>query len=66
MGQATTILFEGMLGRMRGGIADAGIDYAAIGRILIVLSGVYVLSTIFSYLQQIVMVNVSQKKRYIR
>ncbi|HHY15771.1 MAG TPA: ABC transporter ATP-binding protein [Firmicutes bacterium] len=63
MGQATTILFEGMLGRMRG-IADAGIDYAAIGRILIVLSGVYVLSTIFSYLQQIVMVNVSQKTVY--
>jgi ATP-binding cassette subfamily B multidrug efflux pump len=63
MGQATTILFQGMVGRMQG-VAGAGIDYGAIKQILFVLGGVYVASTIFSYLQQLVMVNVSQKTVY--
>lgn len=63
MGQATTILFEGMLGKMRG-VPGASIDFGAIKQILFVLGGLYVISAIFSYLQQLLMVNVSQKTVY--
>lgn len=63
MGQATTILFEGMLAKMRS-IPGASIDFSAIGRILMTLAGVYVISTTFGFIQQIVMVNVAQKTVY--
>ncbi len=60
MGQATTVLFEGMLAKLKG-VPGPGVDFAAVGRILVVLAGVYVLSALFNYIQQIVMVNVAQK-----
>ncbi|HBN96275.1 MAG TPA: ABC transporter [Firmicutes bacterium] len=63
LGQATTVLFDGMLSKLEG-LPNAGVDLAAIGRILLVLSSVYVLSAIFSYIQQTVMVNVAQKTVY--
>lgn len=63
MGQATTVLFEGFLGKMRG-VPGASIDFAVIRRILIILGGIYVSSTVFSYLQQMVMVTISQKTVY--
>jgi ATP-binding cassette subfamily B protein len=63
MGQATTVLFEGMLAKMRG-VPGASIDFEAVGRILMLLAGLYVISAIFSYLQQLLMVNVSQKTVY--
>lgn len=63
MGRATTVLFEGMLGKMRG-IPGASIDFAAVGGILLVLAGLYVISALFSYLQQLLMVTVSQKTVY--
>src|SRR5690554_2985212 len=60
MGQATTILFEGMMDKMRG-IPGAAIDFSAVGRILLNLAAVYIVATVFGYLQQIIMVNISQK-----
>ncbi|NMA62082.1 MAG: ABC transporter ATP-binding protein [Firmicutes bacterium] len=63
MGQATTVLFEGMLAKMRG-VPGASIDFTAIGRILTILAGLYVISALFSYLQQLLMVTVSQKTVY--
>ncbi|HBG01380.1 MAG TPA: ABC transporter [Firmicutes bacterium] len=63
LGQATTILFEGMLSRLQD-VPGAGIDFAAIGRVLVMLASVYVFSTVFGYIQQIVMVNVAQKTVY--
>nr|WP_325176712.1 ABC transporter ATP-binding protein [Paenibacillus alkalitolerans] len=57
MGNATTILFEGMM-------AGAGIDFGAIGNILLWLAGLYVISSLFSYIQQHVMAGVSQKIVY--
>ena len=59
MGQATTTLFDGMMNRLQG--TGLGVDFAAIGHILIMLGSVYAFSTIFSYIQQMVMVGVTQR-----
>lgn len=63
MGEATTKLFEGLMGRINGD-PNASIDYDAIGRILITLAVLYVVSTIFSYIQQYVMAGVAQRTVY--
>ncbi|GIP58744.1 ABC transporter ATP-binding protein [Paenibacillus woosongensis] len=63
MGDATTILFEGIMGKMNG-IPGAAIDFDAIGRIILTLLGLYLLSALFSYFQQYLMVDVSQKTVY--
>ncbi|HKM42608.1 MAG TPA: ABC transporter ATP-binding protein [Limnochordia bacterium] len=63
LGQATTVLFQGMLAKLEG-VPGAGVDFAAIGRILMILATVYVFSTLFNYIQQIVMVTVAQKTVY--
>jgi len=63
LGQGTTILFAGMLAKLEG-LPGAGVDFAAILRILIFLGIVYLFSAIFGYIQQIVMVNVAQKTVY--
>lgn len=62
MGQATTILFAGMMGRLQG--TGVGVDFGAIGRILLLLAGTYVFSTIFGYIQQMIMVGVAQQTVY--
>ncbi|MEK8129131.1 ABC transporter ATP-binding protein [Paenibacillus filicis] len=63
MGNATTKLFEGMMEKLKG-IPGAGIDFGYIGNILLVLAGLYIVSTLFSYLQQYVMAGVSQRIVY--
>ena len=63
LGEATTVLFTGMLGRLEG-LPGAGVDFAAIARILLMLGTVYVFSALFGYVQQIIMVNVAQKTVY--
>ncbi|HHY10239.1 MAG TPA: ABC transporter ATP-binding protein [Firmicutes bacterium] len=60
MGQATTVLFEGIMAKMQG-IPGAAIDFAAVGRILVVLGGLYIAGALFGYFQQLVMVGVAQK-----
>ncbi|HHW72990.1 MAG TPA: ABC transporter ATP-binding protein [Firmicutes bacterium] len=62
MGQATTILFDGMVNRLQG--VGTGVDFAAIGRILLMLGATYAFSTVFGYIQQITMVNVTQQTVY--
>lgn len=62
MGQATTVLFEGMMGRLQG--TGLGVDFAAIGRILLLLGLTYLLSTLFGFIQQRVMVKVTQQTVY--
>ena len=48
-----------MMNRLQG--TGLGVDFAAIGHILIMLGSVYAFSTIFSYIQQMVMVGVTQR-----
>lgn len=60
LGNATTAIFDGVFGA---GAAD-GIDFGYIGQILITLIILYVISSVFGYVQQYVMVSVSQKVVY--
>lgn len=61
LGNATTEIFNGIMGKLSGG---TGIDFGKIGQILLTLLGLYVLSAIFSFIQGFTMTNVSQKLTY--
>ena len=61
LGQATTELFEGLLAMLTG---TGGIDFGAIGRILLFLGGLYVFSALLSYVQGWVMAGVATKLSY--
>lgn len=63
MGKATTKLFEGAYGIIMG-VEGASIDFGYINDILILLAGLYLLSALFSYIQQYVMAGVAQKVVY--
>jgi ATP-binding cassette subfamily B protein len=63
MGQATTKIFDGLMGMMKHQ-AGAGIDFGSIGQIVVLLIGLYTVSAIFSYLQQFIMAGVAQKTAY--
>lgn len=63
MGHATTELFQGMMMKMKG-IPGSGIDFHYILQILLVLGVLYLLSALFSYIQQYIMAGVAQKIVY--
>ncbi|MBS4190627.1 ABC transporter ATP-binding protein [Bacillus sp. FJAT-49705] len=63
MGNALTELFEGAYGMYKE-VPGAGINFDAIGRLLLLLAGLYVTSSIFSYIQQYIMAGVAQKTVY--
>lgn len=63
MGKAITKLFAGAMEKLQG-VPGATIDFAYVGRILIILAGLYLFSSLFSYLQQIMMASVAQKTVY--
>lgn len=60
MGNAITELFEGAYGKVTG-VPDAAINFDAIAKLLLLLAGLYVISSIFSYIQQFIMSSVSQR-----
>jgi ATP-binding cassette subfamily B protein len=62
LGKATTKLFEGIMNK----IADpnASVDFDYIGRIMLILIGLYGLSSLLAYIQGWVMSNVSMKVSY--
>jgi ATP-binding cassette subfamily B protein len=62
LGRATTALFNGMMAGL-GGVGMA-IDFAYIGRILLTVLGLYVLSALFGYIQGWVMAGVAMKVTY--
>jgi ATP-binding cassette subfamily B protein len=63
MGEATTKLFEGLIAKMQG-VPGAAMDFGFIGQILLILTGLYVISAVFGYLQQFVMAAVAQGTVY--
>lgn len=63
LGNATTMLFEGMMGRMND-VPGASIDFQGIWQIIILLVGLYALSSVFSYIMQFLMAGVAQKTVY--
>src|SRR4030042_274901 len=62
IGQATTKLFEGMLGTISG--TGSGIDFKYICNIILLSLGLYVASSLFSYIQGWIMSSVSMKITY--
>ena len=61
LGQATTELFEGLVGKVSG---QGGIDFEKIGRTLLMLLGLYLCSALFSFIQGYLMTGISQKLTY--
>ncbi|MPW25148.1 ATP-binding cassette domain-containing protein [Alkalibaculum sp. M08DMB] len=63
LGQATTIIFEGVIGRLNGD-PNFTIDFNKIIRILQLLASIYFVSAMFIYLEQFIMASVAQKIVY--
>ena len=57
LGQATTKLFEGVMGQISG--SGAGIDFAYIGRVLLLAMALYLLSSLLSFIQGWIMAGIS-------
>lgn len=62
MGNATTVLFEGVMGQISG--SGEGIDFVRIGQILIMLVILYGISALFGYIQGYIMTGVANKVTY--
>ena len=61
LGNATTEIFNGLVNKLSG---KGGIDFDKVGKILLMLFGFYVISSLFSFIQSFVMANISQKLTY--
>lgn len=61
LGNATTEIFNGLLSKLSGG---TGIDFQVIGKILMTLMTLYLISAVFSFAQGIIMSGVTQKITY--
>jgi ATP-binding cassette subfamily B multidrug efflux pump len=62
LGEATTKLFEGVMGRISG--TGSGIDFEYIGRIILITLVLYLGSTLFAYVQGWIMAGVSTDIAY--
>ena len=63
LGGAITNIFEGLVSKITGS-ENGGIDFTAIGNTLKLLIGLYVASTIFSYIQGFIVTGVAQDVSY--
>ena len=62
LGDAVQEIYTGLVGKITG--TSDGINFAAIGRILLFLLGLYVVSACFSFIQGYIMTGISQKISY--
>jgi ATP-binding cassette subfamily B protein len=62
LGKATTKLFEGVVAQISG--TGTGIDFVYIGNIIMIVTGLYVVSAAFSYIQGWIMTDVAMKLTY--
>jgi ATP-binding cassette subfamily B protein len=63
MGNVTTKLFDGVKMKLKG-VPGATIDFNYISQIILILIGLYLLSAMFSYIQQYLMAGVAQNTVY--
>src|SRR5690625_585276 len=63
MGMAITVLFEGAYALITN-TSSSGIDFAKVGKLLILLASLYVVSSLFQFLQQFTMAKVAQETVY--
>ncbi len=61
LGKATTKLFEGVMAKISG---TGGIDFTYIGHVLLVVLGLYLISTLLAYIQGWIMAGISVKITY--
>ena len=61
LGNATTEIFNGLIGKLSGG---TGIDFEKIGQILLTLLCLYIISAVFSFIQGFIMTGVAQRVTY--
>ena len=61
LGKATTEIFNGLVSKVSGG---SGIDFGMVAKILIGLLCLYVVSSLFSFIQGYIMTGISQKMTY--
>jgi len=61
LGEATTKLFEGVIAQIGG---TGSIDFTAIGRIVLTVLGLYLISALFAYIQGWIMADVSTNIAY--
>lgn len=61
LGKATTEIFNGLMGKLSG---SGGIDFTRIGKILLFLLGLYLLSTLLNFIQGLIMTGIVQKICY--
>ncbi|GAA0712699.1 ABC transporter ATP-binding protein [Paraclostridium ghonii] len=63
LGKATTEIFQGLV-RKVSNQGNAGIDFDYIGRIILILLGLYIISAIFAFIQSFIVSGISQKVSY--
>jgi len=61
LGNATTEIYTGIVAKING---TGGINFNAIGKILILLIILYIVSALFNYIQSLIMTRVSQQTSY--
>jgi len=61
MGRATTLLAEGVMNKIHG---TGGIDFDAVGRVLLMTMALYFIGAIAQYVQALIMTNITQKIVY--
>lgn len=61
LGNATTEIFNGLISKVSGG---SGINFEKLGKILLFLIGLYLLSALFNFIQGYIMSGVTQKFSY--
>ena len=67
LGLATTKLFEGLVAKYQAFLRHQpapGVDFGYIAKVLLILLGLYIISAIFTYVQQYVMAGVAQRTMY--
>lgn len=62
MGDTITVVFDGAYAKLTG--TGTGIDFAKVGKMLLFLGGLYVFSSLFTFLQQYLMASVAQNTVY--
>lgn len=63
LGRVTTAIFNGLISKISG-VEGGGIDFHYIGRIILILMGLYLLSSLFSYIQGFIVTGVAQEVSY--
>ena len=61
LGEATTTLFEGVIAQLNG---TGEIDFDVIGRIVVTVAGLYLISTLFAFIQGWIMAGISTNIAY--